>query len=103
MDSRQCPECSAEFTPRNGRARFCTPHHKEAFHTRNAIRGQILTGLAMSWRAGKHGAGDVSKFAHREMCALLDRYIAEDRAAGRLFTAPVRERMDMAWRAADLI
>ena len=93
MTPRQCPECSATFTPSNGRARFCCSTHKEAFHTRNANRGKVMVGLVQTWRAGKHGAGsDVARYAMAELCALADIWNADDRKAGRLPAAPIREK-----------
>jgi len=99
---RTCPECASEFTPTNGRQEFCTGEHREAHYARQANRGKILVDLAQAYRLGKRQSGEVSTFAFREMCSLLDTYNAEDRDAGRLPAAVAERRMNAGWRACDV-
>jgi hypothetical protein len=69
---------------------FCsTPCQRKAID-RAANRGKTILPLALAWRAGR-GSKDKSTTtrAFRELCAQLDRYAAEDAAAGRV--APVKK------------
>lgn len=79
-----CPECGGPVTqPAKGRARiFCKEAHKQAFRNRLAVRGKMLTGLALGWRVDR-GSGPTAKAAFAQMCAMLDEWNADDREAGR--------------------
>ena len=78
---RTCGECGGKFQAKRVDASFCTPEHKLAFHNRAKGRSAAIA-YAMAWRGGR-GQNDVAKLAYAEFCRLLDRYNAEDRAAGR--------------------
>ena len=76
-----CGECGVRFQATRVDAQFCSPAHKTAFHNRMKGRSAAIA-YAMAWRGGR-GGNDVAKVAYGELCRLLDRYNAEDRAAGR--------------------
>jgi hypothetical protein len=83
---RTCPECAQAFETVRLDQTFCTPAHKAAFANRNHARGRGgLTQLALAWRAARNRTGDrdAGARAYRELCALLDTYLREDREAGR--------------------
>lgn len=83
-----CPECGERFTRSHHRQGFCTPAHKQAFHARTQARGQTITTLVQAWRAARSTrdplAKKAGKVAFSDLCALADRWNAEDRAAGRV-------------------
>lgn len=81
--SRVCPECNETFETPSRKKTFCCDAHKLAFHNRNAARGKVLIPLAMAWRAGR-GSGDTAKKAFAQLTSTLDRFVREDREAGRL-------------------
>ena len=100
---RTCPQCGTTFTPKSRRVVFCSPAHAKAFHNLDLARASALMPLLQAWRAGKHGASpEVTRFGFKEACALLDRYNAEDRAAGRRASLLVAEKLEAGWRASDL-
>lgn len=80
---RTCAECNQPFQAVNRKRLFCCPAHKLAFHNRCAARGKVLIPLAMAWRT-KRGARGIASSSFKEMCTILDRFAAEDRAAGRM-------------------
>lgn len=95
-----CGECGQPCP--SPKARFCTPAHRFAFHNRMKARGQSLAPLVMAWRMGR-GSGGAAKYAFTELCALADRWNAEDRAAGRIGAADfISTKMLMGWKACDL-
>ena len=78
---RACPECGAKFKANHPGAQFCTPAHKTAFHNRQKGRSHAIM-YAMAYRQGR-GRKGVAAEAFKELSRLLDRFNAEDRAAGR--------------------
>lgn len=97
---RTCAECGAGFLGARG-SEFCSTACKDANHNRDNKRGRVLMPLAKAWRAGR-GKTAESKYAHAQLCALLDGWIAADRAAGRADPArAVRRKMHDGWIAAD--
>jgi hypothetical protein len=96
-----CPECAVTFIGARD-TRFCTTAHKDSFWNREAKRGKVAMPLMRAWRGGR-GSGDVARYAFTELCALADRWNAEDRDAGRLSAVEfVRPKMRQGWKAADL-
>ena len=84
-----CPECGEVFQPIAGQARqlFCTPAHKQAFQQRARIRGRALLPLQMAariTRGGSRGNASVGIRARQDAEQLIDRWVAEDREAGRM-------------------
>lgn len=101
--NRRCPECGEPFRATHGRQAFCSTAHKETFHNRKQKRGKVVMSLAQVWRAGKNGkGGDNARYAFAEMCALLDKWNAEDKAAGRRPDIEVSSRRANMWSASDL-
>lgn len=87
---KHCPECGAAIPPREkgkmGRvAKFCSDEHKERFQKRQAKEGRAIVALAKAWRASRNRKEDreVGAKALSELCATLDQFNAQDRAAGR--------------------
>ena len=79
---RTCPECGTAFeTSHRGKA-FCSEPHRVAFTNRCAARGKVLIPLAMGWRNARGGKG-IGAQSMKEMVQLLDKFAAEDVAAGR--------------------
>lgn len=97
-----CPNCGANFTGSRTSQTFCTRKCREAFHDLQAIRGKVAMPFLLVWRGGKQGASEASTYAFAQLCALADRWRAEDRAAGRDPAGVVTVKMDSAWRAVDL-
>ena len=88
----RCPECGETFRADDPRRKYCTPEHKRAWENRQLVRGQGLVVLAQAWRQGRHRKGSVAaKWALNEFCLTLDRYSAEDTAAGRMRALDVLE------------
>jgi len=63
---------------------FCTPAHKAAFHNRSSARGRVVIPLLMCTRIQRDRKGTTAPRAWGEARALLDKYAAEDKAAGRM-------------------
>lgn len=83
----RCPECNQVFKKVHPRQLFCCSEHKRAFHNRATVRGATLVPMAMACRMtrdGSRGAKGTGKAARREHRRLLDKWIAEDREAGRM-------------------
>lgn len=87
-----CPECGAEFTRNRPQQNFCSPAHKTAFQARAMNEGRAILALAKAWRASRNAKGnspeavaakEVGSKAFSEMVAIVDGFMAEDRAAGR--------------------
>lgn len=51
---------------------------------------------------GRREATELSRYARRELAALLDRWNAEDAACGRNVAAGIMEKMERRWKACDL-
>lgn len=94
-----CPECGERFAQGHHRQLFCGPVHQKAFNNRRTARGGKLVTLFMAARAMRGGssgdpklrpaAKDAYMLAHR----LVDQYIAEDRAAGRMHPTKVFDQL----------
>lgn len=97
-----CPQCGVSFVPGHHLTAFCTPEHKQAYHDTNAKRGKVLLPFAQVARMGKRGFTAERRYALAQYSALLDRFNAEDKAAGRSAEIIVREKMAKGWAAADL-
>lgn len=82
-----CPECLTAFDPRHPGQLFCAPAHRDAWNNRATVRGRVLTGLAIVVRVTRGGSrGDTAtgQRARRDHDRLIQRWIEEDRAAGRM-------------------
>lgn len=88
--SRRCPEClvAVEASQASGgRNMFCCSRHRVEHANRMTVRGRRLTALAMASRLTRGGSRrnkGAGKSARRIADKLLDRWNAEDRAAGRM-------------------
>lgn len=102
---RPCLYCGA-LMPGASKARFYCQGTKCKVNASNLTlgRGHSLVPLLLVWRGGKHGKNrELASWAFREACSLLDRYNAEDRAAGRSVVPLIERKMEFGWRAADLL
>lgn len=88
--TKTCPECGTELPRRPAGARgqaptFCCTAHKTAFQNRQAVQGRAIIAMAKAWRAARNRKEDsgIGREALTEMSAILDSFIADDRAAGR--------------------
>lgn len=87
---RRCPECAAPFPviPTKGGCpqRYCTPEHKRTWENRQLSRGQGMVILAQAWQEGRHrkSGKEFRGWVLSELCTVINRYSAEDKAAGRL-------------------
>ncbi len=82
-----CPECGSVYARIHPNQMFCTPVHSKAFNNRLLKRGQSLTPLSMAARITRGGwCGDTATgIKARQMAEqLIARYVAEDKAAGRM-------------------
>lgn len=82
-----CPECLQPFERHHPGQLFCTPAHRTAWNNRATVRGRVLTPLSMVARITRDGSrGDqaTGKRAARERNALIQRWMEEDRDAGRM-------------------
>jgi hypothetical protein len=82
-----CPECLSAFASRHPGQLFCKPAHRDQWNNRAAVRGRVLTPLAIVTRAtrgGSRGDKQVGRWARRDHDQLVQRWIVEDRAAGRM-------------------
>lgn len=82
-----CPECLEHFARAHPGQLFCTPAHRDAWNNRATVRGRVLTPLAMVDRVTRGGSrGDVAtgQRARQQKEALIQRWIEEDREAGRM-------------------
>lgn len=99
--TRTCPECGARFQPTNGRQRFCTSAHKQAFEVLNGQRGRLAMSLVQVWRQGKNGKTEDTAYAFAQLCALADEWNKQDKAAGRNPALVVAEKRRQGWAAQD--
>jgi hypothetical protein len=87
-----CPECLAELQGARPRQIFCSTPHKRAYNNRWLTRGAVLAPLQAAARAtrngtrGQAGAREAGRKASRDANHLLQRWLEEDRAAGRMPT-----------------
>lgn len=102
MQTRQCPQCGEPFDPVDQRQVFCSPAHRRSYYDLCAIRGKTLLSLALVWREGKRGKTAARSYAFAELCALLDKYRAEDKAHGRRPDLLIDQRMRTKRSVADL-
>lgn len=82
-----CPECMAAFDRKHPNQLFCTVAHRDAWNNRASVRGRVLTPLAMVSRVtrfGGRGDAHTGKRASHEAHTLMQRWIEEDREAGRM-------------------
>jgi hypothetical protein len=88
--ARTCPECGASFVPSamNWRKIFCCDQHRQAFLYRINVRGKQLLVPAMASRATRDGTRGEFKQAGKKAASysrgLMQRWMEEDRAAGRM-------------------
>lgn len=88
--SRRCPECNTPFSviSKHGGSpkRYCTPAHKRAWENRQLSRGMGMVILAQAWQEGRHrkGGKEFRGWVLSELCNVINRYSAEDKAAGRM-------------------
>lgn len=83
----RCPECGDAYRASHPNKIFCGPRCRDAHHNRDTVRGRVLVPLVMAarlTRGGSRGDVDTGRRARRDAEQLIDRWIAEDRAAGRL-------------------
>ena len=105
MTDQSCAECGAPFAPTRAWSLFCCKAHKQAFHSRQMSRGHILSTLMQVHRRGgdgKRNATDDSRYAFAQACKLLDRFNAEDKAAGRRPDLVVAAKRASGWDVCDL-
>lgn len=82
-----CPECLAPFAPVHPQQLFCCVGHKTAHNNRMTVRGRQLTAFSLASRITRGGSRRdtaTGKRARQDSSALMDKWIAEDRAAGRM-------------------
>lgn len=82
-----CPECMTAFDLKHPNQLFCSAAHRDTWKNRASVRGRVLTPLAMVSRVtrfGGRGDADTGKRASRDAHALMQRWIEEDREAGRM-------------------
>lgn len=82
-----CPECLSRFPRRHPGQLFCTVAHRDAWNGRAAVRGRVLTPLAIVARVTRNGTrGDRATGARAasEAATLIQQCCDEDRAAGRM-------------------
>lgn len=86
-----CGECSAPLARAHGkRNMFCSRACQTAFGNRMTVRGRVLAPLAMVDHLTRHGMRGqpehraAAKDACRQLRQQIERYAAEDRAAGRM-------------------
>jgi hypothetical protein len=85
--TRLCPECGQSFDRVHPRQLFCSNEHKQTFANRLTVRGKMLVPLDMAQRITRGGSrGDIGTGirARQDREQLLDRWVAEDREAGRM-------------------
>ena len=102
MPQLTCPECGVTFTPVHHRALFCTPAHKSRFYDVQRKRGVTLAPLVAVWARSRRKPGELSAYAHRELCALEAAFAREDKAAGRDPRLTVQAKHALGWKAVDL-
>lgn len=91
MPKGVCAECGGRFPKNRPQQQFCCPAHKTAYQNRLAVQGRAVVAFAKAWRSGRNlGKGpeaedqrEVARQALSELCAILDSFNAEDKAAGR--------------------
>jgi hypothetical protein len=82
-----CPECLQPFPHAHPGQLFCSPAHRDAWNNRATVHGRVLTPLAMVERVTRGGSrGDTATGirARQQKDQLIQRWVEEDRAAGRM-------------------
>lgn len=97
-----CPNCGASFISSRRSQTFCSPGCRTAFYDVQAIRGKVALPFLQTWRRGKRGTNEASTYAFAQLCALADKWNAEDAAAGRDAGLIVALKRATSWRAVDL-
>lgn len=97
-----CPNCGKPFTGSRASQVFCGAPCRVDFYDVQAVRGKLSTPFLQTWRRGKHGSSGASTYAFAQLCALADKWNAEDREAGRDPSLIVVQKQAAQWRAADL-
>jgi endogenous inhibitor of DNA gyrase (YacG/DUF329 family) len=88
----RCPECLAELRKVQPHQIFCSTTHKRAYNNRWLTRGAVLAPLQAAGRYTRYGsrgdqaARETGRKASRDANSLLQRWLEEDRAAGRMPT-----------------
>jgi len=100
--TKPCPNCGVAFAGSRRSQVFCGATCRADFYDVQAIRGKVALPLLQTWRRGKRGASEASTYAFAQLCALADKWNAEDAATGRDPSRIVQGKMDSAWRAVDL-
>ncbi len=87
---RQCPECGKINHFEQSQALFCPntegsgPSCKRAWNNRNLGQGAPLVPYLKAWRMSRRLKGDpIGGIVLGDICSALDRFIAQDKAAGR--------------------
>lgn len=84
---RRCAECPAHFAPRDAKQLFCGIPCKRAYNNRWLTRGAVLAPIytaARVTRGGSRGDKAIGRKARQAAEQLVQRWIEEDAAAGRL-------------------
>jgi hypothetical protein len=82
-----CPECLCDFRPQTFNQLFCSPAHRDQWNNRAAIRGRVLTPLAIVarlTRGGTRGDRETGKRAAQDAAMLIQRWRDEDAESGRM-------------------
>lgn len=99
--SRRCPECLVAVEPNpaaGNRNIFCCKEHSQTHRQRQLVRGRRLSALAMAARITRNGTRrnkGAGKSARRDHEKLIDKFIVEDRKAGRM---PADEYFSLRWK-----
>lgn len=107
MTNLSCPECGEPVIRKvgpGGAKAFCSDEHKRAYQARAAKEGRAVIAFAKAWREARNRKEDrdVGSEALRELCSILDGFIAEDRKAGRPRTTEyVRTQFRRGYRYMD--
>lgn len=72
-----CKECGGGFETERTDKEFCRDACRRRFNNRRAKRGAAIYDLAMEWRDTRQSE------PFSDLCALISRYLDEDRVAGR--------------------
>ncbi len=82
-----CPECAVAFVSVHPNQMFCSTAHRKAFLNRQTVRGAVLAPLQMAARISRGGTRndiETGKKARQRAEQAITRWVAEDRAAGRM-------------------
>lgn len=82
---RVCPECGGEVVRRSTRGpmpTFCSSECKKAHANRHIVEGRAVIAFLKAWRIDR-AQGEIAQVSFGEICAIVDQFNAQDRAAGR--------------------